>query len=174
MAVLGLGWLALAGAVALGGCSTPRNAPRADYVPLAELEATYGQLITAGNHPTRDQNGTGDRIGIFRDSTGTIWGLPLNVASGGAVLGCAPAGLRDAKVTDTYPADATILGATNAPTGWRGGTGQLELLMRGPRGDTQWRAVTGGQVASGPVCWAQESPGPPMALEYYRLAPVAQ
>src|SRR6476646_7163845 len=121
-------------AVILTACSAHKDRPRASYVPLAELEAVYGPLITAGNHPTGDQSGTGDRLGLFRDAGGTIWGLPLAVAADGTVLGCAPPAVRDAPVTDTYPAGATIIGATNEPTGWRGGTGKLELLLREPQG----------------------------------------
>jgi hypothetical protein len=140
-------------------------------VPLAQLESVFGRLITAGNHPTPDQHGTGDRVGLFLDAGGTIWGLPITVEKGGNVLGCAPPGLHDAKVTDTYPTGAVILGATNVPTGWRGGTGNLELLFRRSDGAVQWRAVAGGQTAEGPVCWAQELPGPAQPLHYYRLAP---
>jgi hypothetical protein len=150
------------------------NRPRAAYVPLARLESVYGRLITAGNHPTPDQNGTGDRIGLFQDTSGTIWGLPLAVENGGEVLGCAPSELRGAKVTDTYPIGATILGATNQPTGWRGGTGKLELLLRRSDGEIRWRPVSGGQTSGGPICWAQELPGPPQPLHYYRLAPAAE
>src|SRR5689334_11519825 len=61
------------------------NLPRAAYVPLAQLERVYGSLITAGNHPTPDQNGTGDRVGLFLDAGGTIWGLPLAVENNGEV-----------------------------------------------------------------------------------------
>ena len=76
--------------------------PQAPYVPLAELEKVYGPIITAGNHPTPDQSGTGDRLGLFLDAQGTLWGLPVIIASDGQVLGCAPAGLHDATITDTY------------------------------------------------------------------------
>jgi hypothetical protein len=150
------------------------NRLRAAYVPLAQLESVYGRLITAGNHPTPDQNGTGDRVGLFLDAGGTIWGLPLAVENGGEVLGCAPNELRRARVTDTYPIGATILGATNQPTGWRGGTGKLELLLRRSDGEIRWSAVNGGQTSDGPVCWAHQLPGPPQSLHYYRLAPAAE
>src|ERR1043166_8695010 len=86
------------------------NLPRAAYVPLAQLERVYGSLITAGNHPTPDQNGTGDRVGLFLDAGGTIWGLPLAVENGGEVLGCAPNELRRAKATAKYPIGAPTLG----------------------------------------------------------------
>ena len=150
------------------------NRPRAAYVPLAQLESIYGHLITAGNHPTPDQNGTGDRVGLFLDANGTIWGLPLAAENGGEVLGCAPSELRRARVTDTYPIGASILGATNQPTGWRGGTGKLELLLRRSDGEIRWSAVNGGQTSDGPVCWAHQLPGPPQSLHYYRLAPAAE
>ena len=116
-------------AVILTACSAHKDRPRASYVPLAELEAVYGPLITAGNHPTGDQSGTGDRLGLFRDAAGTIWGLPLAIMADGTVVGCAPPSVHDAPVTDNYPAVSTVIGSTNEPTGWRGGTGKLELLL---------------------------------------------
>ena len=149
----------------------PEERPQARYVPLAELEKVFGPIITAANHPTSDQNGTGDRLGLFRDAENTIWGLPLIIANDGQVLGCAPAGVRDARITDTYPEGLTIIGATNVPSGHRGGTGKLELVLRDTRGNVRWQAVNGAQTASGPVCWAQEPPGPRQSLGYYRLAP---
>src|SRR5579872_719821 len=152
-------------------CSANQNRPRAAYVPIAELENEFGPLIAAGNHPTDDQNGTGDRLGLFHDPRGTIWGLPLTVSATGSVLGCAPPALQHAPVTDTYPAETTLVGVTNEPTGWRGGTGKLELLLRGAHGTIQWRPVNGSHIDIGPVCWAQDSPGPKQSLLYYRLAP---
>ena len=136
-------------AVILTACSAHKDRPRASYVPLAELEAVYGPLITAGNHPTGDQSGTGDRLGLFRDAGGTIWGLPVAIMADGTVVGC-----------------------TNEPTGWRGGTGKLELLLRDAHGNIQWRAVNGSHIDAGPVCWAQDPPGPKQRLLYYRLAPM--
>jgi len=159
-------------AVLLTACSAPKDRPRAPYVPLAELEVVYGPLITAGNHPTGDQSGTGDRLGLFRDAGGTVWGLPLAIMADDTVVGCAPPAVRDAQVTDSYPAGSTVIGATNEPTGWRGGTGKLELLLRSATGKVQWRAVSGSHIDVGPVCWAQDSPGPKQRLLYYRLAPV--
>ena len=117
-------------AVILTACSAHKDRPRASYVPLAELEAVYGPLITAGNHPTGDQSGTGDRLGLFRDAAGTIWGLPIAIMADGTVVGCAPPSVHDAPVTDSYPEASTVIGSTNEPTGWRGGTGKLELLLR--------------------------------------------
>jgi len=167
------GWVATT-IVLLTACSTHKDRQRAQYVPLTQVESVFGPLVTAGNHPTGDQSGTGDRLGLFRDAGGTIWGLPLVVAADGTVLGCAPPALRDAPVTDTYPAGATIIGATNEPTGWRGGTGKLELLLREPKGKTLWRAVSGSHIDVGPVCWAQDPPGPKQRLLYYRLAPATR
>ena len=164
-------WIAAVATMALAACARRPAPPRAPFVPLEDLEHVYGRLITAGNHPTPDQYGTGDRLGLFLDTNGTVWGLPLTISLGGAVLGCAPPKLHDLKITDTYPAGATIIGTTNEPTGWRRGTGKLELQLRGPDGSIHWRAVSSAPVAPGPVCWTQESPGPPQQLEYYRLAP---
>jgi hypothetical protein len=160
--------------IAFTACGGDRDPPRAPFVPLADLERTYGHLVTAGNHPTPDQNGTGDRVGFFLDESGNVWGLPLTITGAGAVLGCAPAELRHSRVTDTYEVTDTIIGATNEPTGWRGGTGKMELLLKGRQGNIHWRAISGARIASGSVCWAQESPGPPQLLRYYRLAPISR
>jgi len=169
-------WFAASGCLAIifTACGRQKDTmAHASYVPLVEVEASYGPLITSGNHPTLDQNGTGERLGLFEDKSGTVWGLPLSVGSNGAVLACAPAALRDAKVSDTFPAGSRVIGSTNQPTGWRGGTGDLELLLRDQNGTIRWQAVHGAQLDNGPVCWAPESPGPPVRLYYYRLAPVA-
>jgi hypothetical protein len=169
-----LPFLALAGAaMALEGCGAHREPARASYISLAEVEATYGRLITAGNHPTPQQNGTGERVGLFEDASGTIWGIPLTIESGGAILACAPPELLKADVTDTFPAGSTIIGATNQPTGYREGTGQLELVLRDAHGTTRHQVVGGARLASGPTCWAPQSPGPPQQLDYYRLIPSA-
>lgn len=163
-------WLPLL-AVLFTGCSSHKDAPRAPYVSFTEIQNVFGFLVTAGNHPTADQMGTGDRVGLFRDSAGTIWGLPLAIANNGSVLVCAPNTLRDAPVTDYYPAGAAVIGATNQPTGWRGGTGKLELLLRDAQGKIEWRAASGSHIDVGPACWAQDPPGPKQLLLYYRLAP---
>jgi hypothetical protein len=134
------------------------------------LQTSYGQLITVGNHPTLDQNGTGERLGLFRDAAGRVWGLPITISKSGAILGCAPPGLGSAGVTDTIPVDSTIVGATNEPTGWRGGTGKLELLLRDPGGEIRVQGLKGGEIATGPVCRAPELPGPPQKLQYYLIA----
>lgn len=166
-------WLAVV-VVLLAACSKHKDRPREPYIPLSEVQSVFGSLVTAGNHPTGDQSGTGDRLGLFRDSTGTLWGLPLAIADNGRVLVCAPSALHDASVTDRYPAGATIIGTANEPTGWRGGTGKLELLLRDTQGKIQWQAVNGSHIDDGPVCWAQDPPGPKQLLLYYRLAPAVE
>jgi hypothetical protein len=157
--------------IAFTGCARPNEPVRAPYVPLAEVEVTYGPLLTAGNHPTPNQHGTGERVGLFRDASGDIWGLPVTAGSDGRVLACAPPLVHEGKVTDTFPADSTIIGAISQPTGWRGGTGDLELLLRFASGNIRWQPVRGAQLTTGPECWAPESPGPPQRLQYYRLVP---
>jgi hypothetical protein len=104
-------WLAFGAALLLTTCGRRPDPPRAPFMPLADLERTYGHLITVGNHPTPDQNGTGDRVGFFLDDKGQIWGLPLNVTASGDVLACAPPAMHDAKVTDTYPSGDAIVGS---------------------------------------------------------------
>jgi hypothetical protein len=158
--------------LALAGCEGRGTSEPAPYLPLAEVEGTYGALITAGNHPTPDQNGTGERLGLFQDPDGEVWGLPLTVATNGVIRACAPPLVRHAQVTDTFPAGSIVIGSTNEPTGWRGGTGDLELLLRDAHGTIRWQAVNGAPLATGPACWAPESPGPPLQLHYYRLAPL--
>lgn len=173
-ACLSSAFLVLSAAV-LSGCSAKQAAsPDASWVPLAQLEESYGPLVTVGNHPTPDQHGTGERLGFFREASGHVWGIPLTIGSGDAILGCSPQGLKSAAVTDTIPADSTIIGATNQPTGWRGGTGKLELLLRNSRGQLFKRDVAGGEMVSGPVCRAPELPGPPQKLRYYLIVPAVK
>lgn len=149
-------------------CSRKPEQPKAAYAPIAQVEQSYGRLIATANMPTPDQNGTGDRLGLFRDDTGTIWGIPLMRDEGGNLLGCAPQMLREAPVTDKIPAEALdIVGASNEPSGWRGGTGKLELLFRDARGGFHWQSITSGMIKAGPVCWSQSAPVQP--LPYYRL-----
>jgi hypothetical protein len=78
---------------------------------------------------------------------------------------------RYAPITDTFPAGSAIVGSSNEPTGWRGGTGNLELLLQDARGTMKWQAVAGAPLAQGPVCQAPQIPGPPQELHYYRLVP---
>jgi hypothetical protein len=162
----------IAGAVASSSCR--RDEPqRAPFVPLQRIESTYGRLIAVGNHPTADQNGTGERIGLFRAADGTVWGLPLGLDEQGAVVACAAPGLDQAPATDTLPpGTAELLGATNEPTGWRGGTGQLELVVRDVSGVVRRHSVRSREMPGSPACWAQEPPGPRQRLHYYRLMAV--
>jgi len=152
----------------LGLSCSPKEPPRAAYVPLGQLEQTYGRLITVANAPTPNQNGTGDLMGLFRDGSGTVWGIPLSVAADGTVLACAPPRLRDAPVSGVLPADAVeIVGAANESTGWRGGTGKLGLLLRDGKGTLHWHLVASTEVTNGPLCWSQSEPV--QILEHYRL-----
>ena len=120
-------------------CRSPRGDAESAYLPLSEIQPEFGTLIATGNQPTRDQGGTGDRIGLFRDSAGFVWGLPISVSGDGTVRACAPMTLRGRNVTDDLPAGATIVGSTNAPTGWRGGTGNSNSSFetRGVRSDRE-------------------------------------
>ena len=68
-------------AITFTGCGNTHQPARAPYLPLAEVEAAYGPLITAGNHPTPDQHGTGERVGLFQDRSGGVWGLPLTMGA---------------------------------------------------------------------------------------------
>lgn len=160
----------VAAAAGLSACAT-HDHTRA-FLPIDQVEAVYGPLIAAANHPTLDQHGTGERIGLFEDAQGTVWGLPLLVEKG-SVLACASSELRDASVTDTVTTGSTLIGSTNVPTGWRGGTGDLELLLRDARGGIHVQLVHGAEPPGGPLCWAPDSPGPAQPLRYYRVAPAA-
>lgn len=163
-----LAWSILVTPILLtASCRRPEQ-PRATYVPVAQLEQSYGRLITVSNEPTPEQHGTGDRLGLFRDEGGTVWGIPLTIGDDGSVLGCAPPSLRDVPVSDTLPADAVeIVGAANEPNGWRGGTGKLELLLRDAQGGLRWHSVAAVEIKTGPVCISQSPPEIP--LKYYRL-----
>lgn len=149
-------------------CGHQPERPRASYVPITQLEQSYGRLVTVSNEPTPNQNGTGDRLGLFRDDGGTVWGIPLAESDDQGVLGCAPPALREVPVSDTLPADTVeIVGAANEPTGWRGGTGKLELLIRDAQGRLRWHPVAAVEIKAGPVCLSQSPPVQP--LRYYRL-----
>lgn len=62
-----------------------------------------------------------------------------------------------------------MIGSTNQPTGWRGGTGDLELLLRDTQGAIHMQSVLGSELPGEPACWASDSPGPGQRLHYYRL-----
>lgn len=158
----------LAASVLLLGSCRAEKRPEVPRVPVAEIERIYGHLFAVANEPTPDQNGTGDRMGLFRDDQGTIWGIPLAIDGSGNVLACAPPALRDAPPSDTIPDSSfEIIGAANEPTGWRGGTGKFGLLLRDTRGQLSWRPVAAVDLKTGPVCLSQSEPVQP--LIYYRL-----
>lgn len=159
-------------AIALTACAAKPSRPEpVHFMPIADVEATYGPLVGAANHPTPNQNGNGERMGLFRDAAGAVWGLPLSIASDSEVLACAPPALAHAEVTDSFAAGSSVVGATNSPTGWRGGTGDLELLLRDAHGKIYRQAVHGADLPAGTVCADPERQGPPLRLHYYRLAP---
>lgn len=154
--------------IALYGCEGYKR-PRSVYnVSITDLEKNYGRLVTASNVPTPDQNGTGDRMGLFRDDSGTFWGIPLSIGEDGSISGCAPPDLREAPVSDTLPANTVeVVGGANQPTPWRGGTGKLELLLRNAQGDLRWHKVEALETKTDSVCWSQSEP--PLLLKHYRL-----
>lgn len=148
-------------------CRHTEQRPQVARVPVAQLEQTYGRLFAVANEPTPDQHGTGDRLGLFRDVDGTVWGIPLMIDDNGNVLGCAPPTLRDAPASDKLP-DDEIVGAANEPSSWRAGTGNLGLLLRDAEGQLRWQSVAALEIKTGPVCLSQSAPVQP--LMYYRLA----
>jgi hypothetical protein len=153
----------------VASCRRAEQRPQAAHVPIAQLEQSYGRVFAVANEPTPSQNGTGDRLGLFRDDSGTVWGIPLMIDENGNLLGCAPPMLRDAPPSDTLPEDSVeIVGAANEPTGWRGGTGKLGLLLRDANGGYRWQPVAALEIKTGPVCLSQSAPVQP--LQYYRLA----
>jgi len=159
------------GAIGLASCHRPPETVRAQYLPVAEVERTFGPLIGAANQPTQDQHGNGTRVGLFRDPGGTIWGLPLSVGKDASVLACAPPALRHAEVTDHLAPGSSIAGSTNRPSGWRGGTGDLELLLRDTDGTIRRQAVRGADLPGGLTCGPAERPEFRPPLHYFRLAP---
>jgi hypothetical protein len=127
-------------------------------------------MVAAANHPTADQHGTGEPIGLFRDASGTVWGLALAI-DGSSVSACAPSSLREARITGEIDAESTIVGSANEPTGWRGGTGDINLLLRDRNGRLYPQVVYGSDLPGESSCWARDVPGPRQLLKYYRLAP---
>jgi hypothetical protein len=99
--------------------------------------------------PTPAQHGTGERLGFFRDYAGSIWGLPLAADASAAVLAC-------------------------ALTGWRGGAGELELLLRSESGKTLWHKAHGAPLGGRWTCRDPESSRPRRDLIYCRLTPANQ
>ena len=148
--------------------SPAEQRPQAERVPIAQIERSYGRLFAVANEPTPDQHGTGDRLGLFQDDSGTVWGIPLVVDESGNVLGCAPPMLRDAPPSDVLPdSSVEIVGAANEPTGWRGGSGKLGFMLRDAHGRLRWQPVAALEIKTGPVCLSESKPVEPLA--YYRL-----
>jgi hypothetical protein len=154
-------------AVALCGCT--HYGPQSTYVPIEAVEAEYGRLLTVGNHPTPDQFGNGERVGLFASREGTLWGLPIAVGIDGSLLACAPAALHDAPVTGKLPKGTEVVGAANLPTGWRGGTGDLEFILRNSHGHLSRSIAKSADLPRSSACWTPAQPGPRQRLQYYRL-----
>jgi hypothetical protein len=164
--VIHLAWIAL---IFSASCRSGDRRPEAPRVPVAEIEKTFGRLISVANAPTPDQHRTGDMLGLFRADDGTIWGIPLTADENGNLLACAPPALRDAPASGTLPDKSVeIIGAANEPNGWRGGTGKLTLLLRDPQGGLRWQPIESLELKTGPVCMSQSPPVQP--LRFYRLA----
>lgn len=160
----------LVAALLPAGCRRPAGGEKPTLrESLTHAESVYGPLVAVGNHPTPDQFGTGERVAFFSHSDGTIWGLPVFFGTDGAVRICEPPNMTSAKITDTIPPGVTVLGSTNAPTGWRGGTGQLELVLRHADGTLHWKPLASGELPRGVSCFAPMDPGPVQQLHYYRI-----
>ena len=153
-------------------CGGTRERSRASDVPLTQLEKSYGRLVAVANAPTPGQHGTGDRLGLFQDENGTIWGIPLIIGENNSITGCAPSDLRELLVTDTLPSDMSeIVGTTNEPSGWRSGTGRLEIVFRDSQGALRWHPVSSAELNNPSLCMTESSPRTPS--RFYRLARAA-
>jgi hypothetical protein len=60
-------WIGVGAVLLLVGSCGRTESPRTAYVSIAQLEHSYGRLITVSNAPTPDQHGTGDRLGLTPD-----------------------------------------------------------------------------------------------------------
>jgi hypothetical protein len=151
----------------LSSCVEER--PRHAYkISPEELERRFGRIVTVANMPTPDQNGTGDKMGLFRDKDDTFWGVPVSVGENQSLVGCAPRELEEAKVSDTLPSDTKeIIGAANEPTAWRGGTGELKLLLRTHQNKLRWKTINALSLETDSVCWSKSEPV--QSLKFYRL-----
>jgi hypothetical protein len=151
----------------LSACTEER--PLRTFNTSAEdLEKRFGQIIEVANIPTPDQHGTGDKMGLFRDKNGTIWGVPVSVGENQSLVGCAPPELEKVQISDTLPPDTVkIVGATNEPTTWRGGTGEMKLLLRTSQNKLRWHTVKPIDLVTDSVCWSKAKPV--RALKFYRL-----
>jgi hypothetical protein len=143
--------------------------PRQAYEISAEdLEKRFGKIITVANIPTSSQYGTGNKVGLFRDKDDTFWGIPVSIGENQSLVGCAPPDLDKVQISDTLPSDTVnIVGAANEPTAWRGGTGELRLLIRTSQNKLRWQTVKAVSLETDSVCWSKSDPV--HALEFYRL-----
>jgi hypothetical protein len=152
----------------LSACEKEPTPPSTYKISAEDLEKRFGEIIEVANIPTPDQHGTGDKMGLFRDKNDTIWGVPVSVGENQSLIGCAPPELETAKVSDTLPSDTVkIVGATNEPTAWRGGTGELKLLLRISQNKLRWHTVKAVSLETDSVCWSKSEPVQP--LKFYRL-----
>jgi len=145
------------------GCHRGNEPGLSPYVSVTELEPTAGRLIAVGNRPTADQHGTGERIGFFQDAKGAVRGLPIRLADDGSVLACAPPSLDRLPVTDALGEGTTVIGTVNEPTGWRGGTGKLELVLGDAKG-IHWKEISGTHFA-----WTTTCDSGPLREQHPRL-----
>jgi hypothetical protein len=154
--------------VFLSACEKDPPPPSTYKISAEELEKRFGHIIEVANIPTPDQHGTGDKMGLFRDKDDTVWGVPVSVGENQSLVGCAPPELEKVQVSDTLPSDTVeIVGATNEPTDWRGGTGELKLLLRTSQNKLRWHTVKSISLETDSVCWSKSEPI--QALEFYRL-----
>jgi hypothetical protein len=149
-------------------CKKGPPPPSTYKISAEDLEKRFGQIIEVANIPTPDQHGTGDKMGLFHDNDNTFWGVPVSVGENQNLVGCAPPELEKAPVSDTLPSDTVeIVGATNEPTAWRGGTGELKLLLRTSQYKLRWHTVKALELETDSVCWSKSEPV--QVLKFYRL-----
>jgi hypothetical protein len=153
-------------ALTLAACGEQQVNKPGSLRTLEEAQQIFGPLITTANQPTSYQSGTGQRLGFFR-SSGGVWGIPVLIESG-EIRVCAPASIEDKGVTDTFPAGSEIIASTNKPTGWRGGSGVVELVLKDAAGTVRWHALRGGVFPDSTMCGARV-PGSPAIPTYYRV-----
>lgn len=151
----------------LSSCVEER--PLAAYkISAEELEKRFGPIVTVANIPTPSQKGTGDKLGLFLDKDGTFWGVPVSVGENQSLVGCAPPELEKARVSHTLRSDTVeVVGAANEPTAWRGGTGELKLLLRTSQNKLRWQIVNAVSLETDSECWSKSDPV--RALDFYRL-----
>ncbi len=155
-------------AALLSACEKEPPPPSTYTISAEDLEKRFGKIIEVANIPTPDQHGTGDKMGLFHDKQDTFWGVPVSVGENQSLVGCAPPELEKAPVSDTLPSDTVeIVGVTNEPTAWRGGTGELKLVLRTSQNKLRWHTVKSITLETDSVCWSKSEPV--QALKFYRL-----